>query len=591
MALFNDQPLAGPDLEDTLGMGEFADALSAFIKECETPMAIGIQGDWGLGKTSLMKMISRNLQPKKKSTVNIQEIWLNTWHYSLFKQDEYLGLVVISALLEQIQEAFGIAHEANSPLTQLRKRLGQVVGMLSKVQVGLPGIGGLTAKDAYESFKDESGKPLEIENISKVLDEFKTTFAQLIHEHVGSNQRYQRLVFYIDDLDRVRPAKAVELLEALKLFMDVENCVFVLAVDYEVIQLGIAEKFGKNIQRSTGKSFFDKIIQLPFSMPVSSYSLNKYLENLIQKSALSGYAIKSEFFEDIADITIGRNPRSIKRAINYATLLDKIRKANSTSVTKKSELHVKLLYSAVCWQLAWPELFEYFVQNPTAETIENLENWDFLQTLPAAMRLFARVHNPEQTRDNIAAYFDTLYEMLDLSQDALITDQELQPLLTILRLVRLVSERNITKSESPLRTFENTLAANCSSNSSSLEFYRTVWSRSYWTTSNSINYKRVGKRYTSILYNRRQIGSISTFKTRPLSIRLKIVRQALLHSLAGLPDAEIYSNILRETENPAGGIGDTELNISALLERAADKSREVLNNLFEAFVQHSSNPQ
>ena len=88
-------------------------------------------------------------------------------------------------------------------------------------------------------------------------------------------------LFFIDDIDRVKPVKALELLEALKTF-DVKGCVFVLAVDYEVVQIGMADKLGVDLQKLSGKSFFDKIINLPFSMPTQSYSLDKYLEPFLK---------------------------------------------------------------------------------------------------------------------------------------------------------------------------------------------------------------------------------------------------------------------------------------------------------------------
>ena len=70
---------------DKLGLIDYAEALSEFIKECETPITIGIQGDWGIGKSSLLNMIDKNL-----SEACFKKIWFNTWHFSLFDQDRFL---------------------------------------------------------------------------------------------------------------------------------------------------------------------------------------------------------------------------------------------------------------------------------------------------------------------------------------------------------------------------------------------------------------------------------------------------------------------------------------------------------------------
>ena len=121
--------------------------------------------------------------------------------------------------------------------------------------------------------------------------------------------------------------------------MDIPGCVFVLAVDYEVVQMGMAEKLGVDLQKTSGKSFFDKIIQLPFEMPNSSYDIDQYLMHLITKINYTQFKSEGQFrekqsglidgdigfFRNITVCTVGRNPRSIKRVMNYAKLLDDIR--------------------------------------------------------------------------------------------------------------------------------------------------------------------------------------------------------------------------------------------------------------------------
>lgn len=82
-------------------------------------------------------------------------------------------------------------------------------------------------------------------------------------------QHKSRVVVFVDDLDRLVPGKAIELLEVLKLFLDCENCVFILAIDYDVVVRGAAEKYGFDLhdnseeglkEQEKGKAFFDKII-------------------------------------------------------------------------------------------------------------------------------------------------------------------------------------------------------------------------------------------------------------------------------------------------------------------------------------------
>ena len=102
MGLLNDKPVeisVRTEIKhfDHLGLFDYAEALANFIKDCETPMTIGVQGDWGIGKTSLLNMIDRCLSEKR-----FKKIWFNTWHFSLFDQDKFLGISVIRALLDGV---------------------------------------------------------------------------------------------------------------------------------------------------------------------------------------------------------------------------------------------------------------------------------------------------------------------------------------------------------------------------------------------------------------------------------------------------------------------------------------------------------
>jgi len=595
MSRFNDTPFIGEIKEeiaifDSINNAPFAESIADFIQTCETPMTIGLQGDWGTGKTSLMNMIKCSLKK------GVHKIDLNTWHYSMFRQeDEFLGIVIIKSLVDELAKKFEI--KGNAYAEKLKKVAG-VLGNLTlkalsvskSIEFGIPKIGGIVLDDALEAVTGKS-KSVEIENLSSILLNFKQEFAKLITDFTISNPK-ERIFIFIDDLDRIRPVKAVEVLETLKNFMDVPGCVFVLAVDYEIVQLGIAEKFGKDIQRTSGKSFFDKIIQLPFSMPTSSYNIDSYITNLLKESAFitENYDKKEtgNFFVDITEVTIGRNPRSIKRAVNYATLLEKIRRKNTTRETNKNKDTAKLLYAIVCMQIAWPELFEYFVLRPTADTVKKLEDWDFLEKLPQAKKLFARVNNIDDVKDNISAFFDTLYEVLDSGErDGVITDDELKPLIDILQLVRLTSEKNVCKNDNPIKTFRSILEPNATRDPESLKFFDEIYSKSSFFNNDNIEYKKAGVRYFTMIYNRRQIGSIVTLKTKPFILRLKESIEIILESLLNHPDYEIFSRIIKNLDvaDSLTGIGDTEIDYKELVKLNDNKKAiKLLDTIFHAVV-------
>ena len=70
--------------EDTLDIYRHASALTEFIKKSTTPMTIGIQGEWGSGKTSLLNSIYYSLEQEGK----YKQIWINSWEHSLLTTPE-----------------------------------------------------------------------------------------------------------------------------------------------------------------------------------------------------------------------------------------------------------------------------------------------------------------------------------------------------------------------------------------------------------------------------------------------------------------------------------------------------------------------
>lgn len=608
---FNDSPIQPTDKGsilafDTIENNNFAESLAAFIHKCETPMTIGLQGDWGTGKTSLMNLIKYHLPDK-----SVHKIDINTWHYSMFRQDEYLGIIIIKSLVELVAAKF-IEKEnsvVSSALSKLGGLISRAINIGKAVEIGVPFVGGISINDANEAIKQGSNT-LDIENLSEVLITFKEEFRKLIQTHV--TQKNERIFFFVDDLDRVKPVKAVEILESLKNFMDVEGCVFVLAVDYEIVQIGITEKFGKDIQRTTGKSFFDKIIQMPFVMPTASYNIKNYIKALLQggqdegNTGINGfynYDFETndddlEFFVNITEVTIGRNPRSIKRAINYATLLETIRAKNATNKEKKDRNTTKLLYSVVCMQIAWPELFNFFVLRPTADTVRKLEDWDYLDNLPPAKKMFSRLTDIDEVKGNISGFFDQLYSILDTNKDGVIKDKkdnignnqvdELLPLRQVLKLVKLMSPILIDLT-SPQDEFFCLLKKNASaaSDSSMTIFFDQILVNSYFYTSGSITYKKSGSAYITIICNRKQIGSFVSLKTRPFIFRVKESSVNLLRMFEDPLDRKKLGEIIKDLENPAttSGIGDTEIDCNQLVSLNNPKlAIELLNKIFLALT-------
>ena len=167
----------------------------------------------------------------------------------------------------------------------------------------------------------------------------------------------------------------MELLEVLKNFLDCKNCVFVLAIDYDVVWRGVTAKYGNMIGddkeeiKKKGKDFFDKIIQVPFKMPVASYHVDDYIKTCLEEINVPVSDAEKDTYYTLVRDSIGTNPRSLKRIINSLALLIKV-----IGDKRLAEINgYKLLFAVLCMQHAYEGVYNYLVLNHKKLKYDQLE--------------------------------------------------------------------------------------------------------------------------------------------------------------------------------------------------------------------------
>ena len=337
---------------DLFGIDKYKDALVEFIGTTTTPITVAIQGEWGSGKTSLMNTLKDELcdQVGKK----FHPIWLNTWQFSLMKSEEETLISIINGLTNEIAD---IATQKDSSLEKLAKKS---LGILSK-------IAGASVKVAVSATTgqkvDEVVDALTGDARDTTILKLRDSLNQLISKIIETGDK-DGFLFFIDDLDRIDPPVAVNILELLKNIFDLDNCVFILAIDYDVVVKGLEPKFGKLTEKNERefRSFFDKIIQLPFSMPVTSYKIDKFLEDTLTNMGYvpNNASIRNEFFKNLTEIaynSVGSNPRSLKRLVNTLSLISIINRR--TGLDKgQSDIDKQVNFGLVCLQVAYPSIYK-----------------------------------------------------------------------------------------------------------------------------------------------------------------------------------------------------------------------------------------
>lgn len=402
--------------EEYLGLVHYVEALSDFILACETPLTISIQGDWGTGKTSMMNLVRERLG-QGQGEQKVATFWFNTWQFSQFSMQDDIAISLLSNLLDQLSSD---SNTKKLLATLPRKAIGYLSQtMRAAVDITVGG-GGDGVKEALEKFAENAlGSDSDpAKQITRIKEEFNKAVAERLKKESA-----HRLIVFVDDLDRLAPEKAVELLEVIKLFLDVSQCVFLLAVDYHVVSRGLEKKFGFGIDDPKGKSFFDKIIQLPFNLPVSQYKTRDYLQRLFSHSAKIDEQ-DLDLYVRLATLSIGSNPRSLKRLFNALQLLEMVarnRAIMTADTTATAQERYRVLFAVMCLQLAYPAVYELMIKQRNTLDDEFLRCWLNLETLREGIfadTLKKALGDLEEERlERFKQFMQAFYESLQLQSD------------------------------------------------------------------------------------------------------------------------------------------------------------------------------
>jgi hypothetical protein len=404
VSCISDRPVIDKE-GDKLKNSTYVDGLFQFILNADTPVTIGIQGGWGSGKTSLINMLKERLDAPEANTLCV---FVNAWEHSLFqavggKAEITLSLLrgLVEGMTDTVKKAIAAGKVYDNPNEPV---LGEN-GLSRKVMKGVAefalAAAALTAQATARSllgvtFATPSSKTTE-ESVppAKTIRGLREDLGKVITAVTKGEKNPKRFVFFIDDLDRVPPETAVEILDATKNIFDIENCIFVLAVDYDVVVKGLKSKFGEKEKTNERefRQYFDKIIQIPFTMPVGAYE--KELKQLLIRCFDSiGYSFDEgdDELKNIcrvaSDATDGI-PRSIKRIVNTLSLLQCISRAGQEyavaedeAAGDKSELddaiknELEIRFIIVSLHINFPELCRRLMENHdfTRWTLKDLSN-------------------------------------------------------------------------------------------------------------------------------------------------------------------------------------------------------------------------
>jgi hypothetical protein len=377
-----------PAKTDYLGFGEYCTTLVNVLENpsTATPLVIGVFGRWGTGKTTLMQMVEKQLERGGVTT-----IWFNAWRYS---QDDHLWAAFLQSLTRRIVQRVNpwrqVAVAARffwqsldwstllyagpalvaratvvvAPLVlfALARTLQQSAAWTAVTQraawITSFVLGGwLMVKPAIAVLREKTKIDVSLyhaadfENHIAFLDDFRAHFERLIRAlPKGAGQR---VVVFVDDLDRCGPDQTLQVLDALRVFLDVEQCLFVVALDNAVVANAIATKYPSDAFAQ--REYLSKIVQLPFQLPpLTAETIRAYVSQLVAD-------FPDERCRDVFVESLSLNPREVKRVINVYALTWNLARARTSVAAIVAPVRLAKL---VVIQQAYPALYSVFRDEP-----------------------------------------------------------------------------------------------------------------------------------------------------------------------------------------------------------------------------------
>ena len=302
-------------IEDLLGFRVHAELIKEVVTDPKLlPVTMAVFGDWGSGKTSIMKMMQKDLSAHE----DIAVLYFDAW---LFEGYDDAKSALISSIIKQLAEHKRFPAALKEKAGKLMARVNwmrllkmgwnhvalpaalayatggasAIPSLLGTLKGILPG--GAEKKD--EGAKDEDGYLKDVPEAEMVeVRDFREGFSELLEK-----TKFKALVVLIDDLDRCSPDRIVENLEAIKLFLNVDNTAFVIGADPRIVRHAIAVRYKESLEAARSsvspgenaieageqlvRDYLEKLIQIPYHLPrLSPSEIETYMTFLFAQRDL-----------------------------------------------------------------------------------------------------------------------------------------------------------------------------------------------------------------------------------------------------------------------------------------------------------------
>ena len=289
--------------DDLLNFTVVAETVAETILESnDEPISIGVSGSWGIGKSSMLKLIQKSLENHREWRFIFIEF--NAWLYQGYDDAR---IALLNRTTQKLLELEEIKNEKCKTVFEKMVDTIKRIKWRGLAKIALPTLIGsyvnssdvAAISNALSSVLDSEFRffleDTQSRTIPQEIEDLRCHFEELL------KQINVHLIFLIDDLDRCLPETAISTLEAMRLLLFINRTSFIIAADEQMIKKAVCAHFmGINMAEDNGlvTSYFDKLIQLPVHVPrLGQNEVKCYLMLLLAERASQKKTITPAEFE------------------------------------------------------------------------------------------------------------------------------------------------------------------------------------------------------------------------------------------------------------------------------------------------------
>jgi hypothetical protein len=289
---------------DYIGIIEKGNLIKSFFlhnkHEFSQIKIFSIYGEWGSGKSTLMKYLEKKLRG------SFNTFFFESWE---FESDDNLSLSLLETLTKDTDSSTdGLIKNANRLLEGFAKSV--------------------TFKTPIVNIN--GGKLIEeVDKLSflELKEQFKNDFIKWENKITTKDKSPDYNIVFIDDLDRCEPDNILNLLSAMKLFFTYgKKTIFLCGIDKKAIREAVKTKYGDVVKAN---EYLEKVFDISFSMP-ESVDASKLVKQYFKDDEIVGQDKLGHLVSDFFEKLHFRNPRRIKKILNKYLIIKRLKESEDS---------------------------------------------------------------------------------------------------------------------------------------------------------------------------------------------------------------------------------------------------------------------